>query len=227
MRTECVASLPLLPTTLLLAFHSRQFLFILSRLRRNHLEAFSDLACFLRQGRDEAPLLVETVVVGPLDHIRPATFRSIEDVKYQAAIAVLNLIEGAVNNQAPLLVQPVVVGPLDDMRPRICRTTKDIKYQSAIAVHNLIVGAVRNEGPLLIGAAVVGPLNHLRARVCATTRDVHDQATIAIHNLIVCLASVDGSVGGEGTATNRVAPLLLHNIRILVPEHVRALQVAR
>ena len=126
-------------------------------------------------------------------------------------------------NKAPLLVQTVVVGPLDHIHALGCPTTRDIKYQVAIAVHNLIVRTVRNQAPLLVQTAVVGPLDHLRAGICATSGDIHDQAAIAIHNLVV----PGGSAGGEVTAANRVAPLLLHNIRILVPEHVRALEIAR
>src|SRR5258708_960885 len=155
--------------------------------------------------------------------MRPGACRTTGDIGYQTTIEIHDQVVAAIRNQNPLLIETVVVGPLDDIRPGIYRSTGDVKYQAAIAVFNLKKGAVRNEGPLLIGAAVVGPLDHLRARVCPSAGDVHYQATFAVFNLIV----FGGSIGGEGTATNRVAPLLLHNIRILVQEHVRTLGIAR
>src|SRR5437764_1486597 len=145
--------------------------------RRSRTQARSrDLACFLRQYRNKAPLLVQTVVVGPLDHIHSPARPTAEDVKYQATIAVFNLKEVTVRNQNPLLIETVVVGPLDHIGPSVCSPTEDVEYQAAIAIHKLKEGAVRNEGPLLIDAAVVGPLDHLRASGFRTT-DVHDQAT--------------------------------------------------
>src|SRR5438094_5704382 len=112
--------------------------------RRSRTQARSrDLACFLRQYRNKAPLLVQTVVVGPLDHIHSPACPTAEDVKYQAAIAVFNLKEVAVRNQAPLLVQTVVVGPLDHIGPGSFRTTGDVHDQSTIAIHDLIVTAIR------------------------------------------------------------------------------------
>ena len=41
-----------------------------------------------RQGRDEAPLLVQAVVVGPLDHLRARVCLSTGDIRYQITIAV-------------------------------------------------------------------------------------------------------------------------------------------
>src|SRR5438045_3269246 len=150
--------------------------------RRSRTQARSrDLACFLRQYWNKAPLLVQTVVVGPLDHIHSPACPTAEDVKYQAAIAVFNLKEVAVRNQAPLLVQTVVVGPLDHIDARTCPDTEDVSYQTTVGVHDHIIATVRNQKPLLIQTVVVGPLDHIGPSVCSPTEDVEYQAAIAIH----------------------------------------------
>src|SRR5438874_1977227 len=103
--------------------------------RRSRTQARSrDLACFLRQYWNKAPLLVQTVVVGPLDHIRPGICPATEDVSYQITVGVHDHIIATVRNQKPLLIETVVVGPLDHIGPSVCSPTEDVEYQAAIAI---------------------------------------------------------------------------------------------
>src|SRR5437773_6530389 len=70
--------------------------------------------------RNQAPLLVQAVVVGPLDHIGPGIFRTAGNVHDQFTFDVYDLIVSSIRNQSPLLVEAVMVGPLDHTRSSVC-----------------------------------------------------------------------------------------------------------
>src|SRR5262249_49000467 len=98
---------------------------------------------------DEAPLLIQGVVIVELQDVRSVVRRGIRNVEDQPTVAIQQIVSSAAESEnQPLLVPAAVVGPLNQLRSVGERGAGDVQQKAAVEVEELVItGGVKADGP--------------------------------------------------------------------------------